>query len=68
MDLLDYLNEQGGLLPEPLAAHLFRQVVDAVRADMGTCRNVRCERHSSDESCSGPPNFCKMRRKQNRSR
>ena len=30
MDLLDYLNEQGGLLSEPLAAHLFRQIIDAV--------------------------------------
>ena len=28
--MLDFLNQQGGLLPEPLAAHLFRQIVDAV--------------------------------------
>ena len=31
VDMLDFLNQQGGLLPEPLAAHLFCQIVDAVR-------------------------------------
>ena len=30
-DLLDFLNEHGGRLPESLAAHIFQQLVTAVR-------------------------------------
>jgi hypothetical protein len=49
MDLLDYLNEQGGLLPEPLAAYLFRQVVNAVRTDVEAESHVRCDGHCGFE-------------------
>ena len=36
--MLDFLNQQGGLLPEPLAAHLFRQIVDAARCPSADTR------------------------------
>ncbi len=45
--MLDFLNQHGGLLPEPLAAHLFRQIVDAVRCP-------RSEAHASDLRHSNP--------------
>jgi len=39
-DMLDFINRCGGRLPEPMAAHYFRQLVDALGA-MHACGVVR---------------------------